>query len=57
LAALPLLLAVEALPDIFRTVGNVTCDMAVTRLAARARPSDGGQGQPDDEASAFPISP
>lgn len=35
---LPLLLAVETLPDIFRTVGNVTADMAVTRIvAARSR--------------------
>lgn len=30
--ALPLLLAVETVPDIFRTVGNVTADMAVTRV-------------------------
>jgi Na+/H+-dicarboxylate symporter len=28
------LLAVEAVPDIFRTVGNVTSDMAVARLVA-----------------------
>lgn len=31
---LPLLLAVETIPDIFRTVGNVTADMAVTRIVA-----------------------
>lgn len=30
---LPLLLAIETLPDIFRTLGNVTADMAVMRLA------------------------
>ncbi len=30
---LPLLLAVETIPDLFRTVGNVTADLAVTRLA------------------------
>jgi len=30
---LPLLLAVETIPDLFRTVGNVTADMAVMRLA------------------------
>ncbi|MEK7343970.1 MAG: cation:dicarboxylase symporter family transporter [Pseudomonadota bacterium] len=30
--ALPLLLAVETVPDIFRTVGNVTADLAVTRI-------------------------
>ncbi len=34
---LPLLLAVESLPDLFRTVGNVTADLAVTRIAGRAR--------------------
>jgi Na+/H+-dicarboxylate symporter len=28
--ALPLLLAVETIPDIFRTIGNVTADVAVT---------------------------
>lgn len=38
---LPILLAVETIPDIFRTVGNVTADQAVTCLARRAeeRPS------------------
>jgi Na+/H+-dicarboxylate symporter len=30
--ALPLLLAVETVPDIFRTVGNVTADLGVTRI-------------------------
>jgi Na+/H+-dicarboxylate symporter len=30
---LPLLLAVETIPDIFRTLGNVTADLAVARLA------------------------
>jgi Na+/H+-dicarboxylate symporter len=34
-AALPLLLAVELIPDIFRTVGNVTGDLAVTTVLAR----------------------
>lgn len=34
-AALPLLLAVELIPDIFRTVGNVTGDLAVTSILAR----------------------
>jgi Na+/H+-dicarboxylate symporter len=29
---LPLLLAIETLPDIFRTLGNVTADLAVTRI-------------------------
>lgn len=32
---LPILLAVEVVPDIFRTVGNVTGDMAVTAILAR----------------------
>ncbi len=31
---LPLLLAVETIPDIFRTVGNVTADIALTRIVA-----------------------
>ena len=32
---LPLLLAIETIPDIFRTIGNVTADLAVMRLAGR----------------------
>jgi proton glutamate symport protein len=32
---LALLLAVEVIPDIFRTVGNVTADLAVTTIVAR----------------------
>jgi proton glutamate symport protein len=32
---LPLLLAVETIPDIFRTLGNVTADVTVTALATR----------------------
>lgn len=35
LELLPLLLAVEVIPDIFRTIGNVTADLAVTTLVAR----------------------
>jgi proton glutamate symport protein len=34
LTLLPLLLAVETIPDIFRTLGNVTADLAVLRIAA-----------------------
>lgn len=34
-ALLPLLLAIETLPDIFRTLGNVTADLAVTRIIGR----------------------
>lgn len=36
LELLPILLAVETIPDIFRTVGNVTADLAVTCLTGRA---------------------
>jgi proton glutamate symport protein len=32
-----LLIAVETIPDIFRTIGNVTGDVAVTTVVARAR--------------------
>ena len=32
---LPLLLAVEVIPDIFRTLGNVSADMSVTAILAR----------------------
>jgi Na+/H+-dicarboxylate symporter len=35
IAMLPLLLAVESVPDLFRTLGNVTCDLAVTRIVGR----------------------
>ncbi|HEX8231854.1 MAG TPA: dicarboxylate/amino acid:cation symporter [Caulobacteraceae bacterium] len=35
---LPILLAVEVAPDIFRTVGNVTGDLAVTTVLARGEP-------------------
>ncbi|MEG3168472.1 cation:dicarboxylase symporter family transporter [Sphingomonas sp. LB3N6] len=33
---LPLLLAVETIPDIFRTIGNVTADVALTLIVDRA---------------------
>lgn len=36
---LPLLLAVETIPDIFRTIGNVTADIAVSRIVAARSPS------------------
>ncbi|MFZ4687619.1 MAG: dicarboxylate/amino acid:cation symporter [Polymorphobacter sp.] len=39
-AALPLLLAVELLPDVFRTLGNVTADLAVTSLIAKRQRGD-----------------
>jgi Na+/H+-dicarboxylate symporter len=35
--ALPLLLAVETIPDIFRTIGNVTADVGITAVLARTR--------------------
>jgi Na+/H+-dicarboxylate symporter len=35
LQALPLLIAVESLPDLLRTVGNVTADIGMTAIAAR----------------------
>ena len=35
---LPILLAVEVVPDIFRTLGNVTGDMAVTAILAKDEP-------------------
>ena len=43
---LPILLAVEVVPDIFRTLGNVTGDMAVTAILARDEP----QAEPATQA-------
>ena len=43
---LALLVAVETIPDIFRTVGNVTMDVAVTATAAR-----GGDFDPSEQLS------
>ncbi len=37
---LPILLAVEVVPDIFRTLGNVTGDMAVTTIVSRHAPAE-----------------
>lgn len=39
---LPLLLAVETIPDLFRTVGNVTADLAVMRLAGASAAREHG---------------
>ncbi|WP_156254503.1 dicarboxylate/amino acid:cation symporter [Sandarakinorhabdus oryzae] len=36
-AVLPVLLAVELVPDVFRTLGNVTTDLAVTAILSRKR--------------------
>jgi Na+/H+-dicarboxylate symporter len=40
LELLPLLLAVETIPDIFRTVGNVSADLCVTAVAARGEEAE-----------------
>jgi Na+/H+-dicarboxylate symporter len=37
IGVLPVLLAVELVPDIFRTLGNVTADLAVTAMLGRKR--------------------
>ncbi len=42
LTLLPLLLAVETIPDILRTLGNVTADLAVFRIAGRTTASQKG---------------
>ncbi len=36
---LPILIAVEVIPDIFRTIGNVTGDMAITAILGRGERS------------------
>jgi Na+/H+-dicarboxylate symporter len=38
---LALLIAVEVIPDLFRTVGNVTADVAVTRIVAQREEAAG----------------
>ena len=40
---LPLLLAIETLPDLFRTVGNVTWDLAIARIVGRDRGDPNGE--------------
>lgn len=42
---LPILLAVEVVPDIFRTLGNVCGDMAVTAILARGEPAEAAVAQ------------
>jgi proton glutamate symport protein len=37
---LGILIAVEIVPDIFRTVGNVTADLSVTAMLGKARPGE-----------------
>jgi Na+/H+-dicarboxylate symporter len=46
LQVLPILLAVETIPDIFRTIGNVTADLAVTRIVGRGGPAPAPQAAP-----------
>lgn len=47
LELLPLLLAVETVPDIFRTVGNVTADLVVTSTATRFAPPASAEAEPE----------
>ncbi|MBV6417891.1 MAG: Proton/glutamate-aspartate symporter [Steroidobacteraceae bacterium] len=47
LELLPLLLAVEVVPDIFRTVSNVTADVAVAGIVGRSERRAADSGQPD----------
>jgi Na+/H+-dicarboxylate symporter len=49
IAPLALLVAVEMVPDIFRTLGNVTLDVAVTAVVDRSV-----GGEPDEAAAALP---
>lgn len=43
---LGILVAVEAVPDIFRTVGNVSGDMAATVIAAKGQPANPQEAAP-----------
>lgn len=43
---LPILLAVEIIPDVFRTVGNVTGDLAATVIMDRRRDAPAGEAPP-----------
>src|SRR3546814_15994171 len=47
ITALGLLVAVETLPDLVRTVGNVALDIAVTATVGRRRPGDAAPGETD----------
>lgn len=46
--ALGLLIAVETIPDIFRTIGNVTMDVAVTTVISKRYGAEDGTPQPED---------
>jgi len=41
-----LLVAVETVPDLFRTVGNVTMDVAVTSVVGKSSPLRGEGDRP-----------
>jgi Na+/H+-dicarboxylate symporter len=51
LELLPILIAVEVIPDIFRTLGNVTGDMAVTAILARDHEPDPAVDQAPERAA------
>ncbi|MDP8917236.1 MAG: dicarboxylate/amino acid:cation symporter [Pseudomonadota bacterium] len=51
LELLPLLLAVETIPDIFRTVGNVSADLVVTQVASAHAGDEASAPLPAVEAS------
>jgi Na+/H+-dicarboxylate symporter len=54
LEALGLLIAVETIPDLFRTVGNVTMDVAVTiGVARRSGTTPGAAGGEESIADAL----
>jgi Na+/H+-dicarboxylate symporter len=42
---LGILIAVEVIPDIFRTLGNVTGDVAATSILARGQAHEDAEGQ------------
>jgi Na+/H+-dicarboxylate symporter len=46
---LPLLLAIETVPDIFRTLGNVTADLAVLRITGARHPGRDRRTRPSPE--------
>jgi Na+/H+-dicarboxylate symporter len=48
LEPLALLIAVETIPDLFRTVGNVTMDVAVAATVARRSGMDRAEGSEED---------
>jgi len=53
--ALGLLVAVETVPDLFRTLGNVTMDVAVTAtISARSGGGGGGKGETDRAIDRLP---